>query len=63
MLRWIIALSVVCVTSAVAGFRFIPFSSPVNGLCLTIFAVSGVMLISALDALETSAMASDRDER
>lgn len=64
MLRWIIALSILCATSATIGFgQFVPMASSLNGLCLTVFALSAVLLIGSFEAYETRSLLADRDER
>ena len=63
MLRWIIALSVLCTASAAIGFgKIVPAASPISSVSLAIFALSAVLLISAFDAFETQAVPSDQDD-
>lgn len=63
MLRWIIALSVLCAGSAAMGFgHFVPLASTLSSLCLTVFALSATLLIGSFDAYETQAVLVERDE-
>ena len=60
MVRWIIAFSVLCITSATIGFgRLVPAASAWNGISLAVFAFSAVVLIACFDALETQAPGSE----
>ena len=60
MVRWIIAFSVLCITSAAVGFgRFVPAASAWNSVSLAVFAFSAVLLIASFDAYETQGPASD----
>ena len=54
MLRWVIAFSVLCITSATIGFgRLVPAASAWNSVSLAVFAFSAVLLIACFDAFET----------
>ena len=64
MLRWIIALTVLCGVSATLGFgQFVPLASAPSGLFLAIFAVSATLLIGSFEAYETQGVRVERDER
>ena len=60
MVRWIIAFSVLCITSAAIGFgRIVPTASAWNSVSLAVFAFSAVSLIACFDAFETQGSGSD----
>ena len=63
MLRWILALAVLCAASAALGFgQVMQVGATASGLCLAVFALSGTLLIGSFEAYETQAVRSDRDE-
>lgn len=64
MLRWIVALSLLCAASAAVGFgHVVPFASTLSSLCLMVFALSATLLIGSFEAYETQALRVESDDR
>lgn len=64
MLRWILALAAICTSSALLGLgKLGAVPSTFGSLCLTVSALSAVLLIGSFEAYETQAVRPDRDDR
>lgn len=64
MLRWIVALTVLCAASAVVGFgHVVPSASTLSSLGLMVFALSATLLIGSFEAYETQAVRVEPEDR
>lgn len=63
MLRWILALAVLCAVSMALGLsQAVPVGGTLSGLCLAVSALSATLLIGSFEAYETEAVGRDRDD-
>ena len=63
MLRWMIGLAGLCLTSAVLGLgHVVPLASATQSMFLALTALSGSLLFCSFDAFETQASTVEHDE-